>query len=320
MSWTEKYRPRSEAEYVGNKPKVESLLEALRKERDGGDKCPHIALLGREGLGKTSLVNVIKWQFGFKTKRGKDVNVMEINASKQGKIDVLRGTIDKFMKITSIPNPTLTKSIGRKLLILEEFDNASKPFQQAFRRDAEQYAGRVLIIITGNYKHKIIPPILSRTLVVDFAPATEDEMVPRLQEIAEQEGLDVSDEQMALIVEKSDGKMRDAINLLQSVQSGKFIANDDTREQVRALLKVLRATPYFAFKEMRKLVNTVADPRRIIYEILELIVFNEKAPEPLRSKVAKLLGEFDFRIVEGGSPDVQLAALVSELIEAWNDK
>ncbi len=321
MSWVEKYRPRKPSDFVGNKDIKDVVINSLDEERNGGDKCQHLALLGIQGVGKTSLINIIKFKYGFKDDKGLDTNVLTLNGTKEGKIDILRTKVDRFFKNSAIPAKTLTKPLGRKLLVIEEIDKGSDKFKQALRFDSEHYSSRVLIIMTGNYETGIPGPILSRTLVLRFRPVDVETLTERLEFISKKEKLDVDVADLIICAGKAGGLPRDAIILLQAFKHGGKIAGDiKFSDKVKDFLKILRESPYFAYEEMRKLVSVQSNSREIIKEILSLVVLNEKAPKLVRKEVAIVLGEYDYRLVMGSSPLVQLTSLVSDLIKIIYDK
>jgi len=312
MSWVEKYRPKKPEDFVGNEDIVKNVFSLLDDEMTGvpgKELCPHLLFIGKEGIGKTSLVQVIRVKYGFK-------DVKEVNASGKARVEFLRTNLDKFCKTNAIK---FGNGRVRKLLVLEEFDNASDAFYDAFRRMMEVYAKRVLVIATANYENKIIPPILSRFAKYRLLPVADSILKALLQRIAKAEQRDVSDEVLDLIVKKSAGKPRDAIQVLQSAKDGK-IQDVEIVLKTRDLIRTIRDQPFFSFKEMRRLVTEVPNARSIIEVMLDVIVLNDDAPVGIKKKVAKKLARYDYRLVMGGTAEVQMASLVADFVDILETK
>lgn len=304
MSWVEKYRPEKPEDFVGNETIVKSVFGDLDAEMDGKELCPHLLFIGKEGIGKTSLINVIRKKYPF-------TEVKEINASLKARIDILRTDLDKYARLSPIRGGKM-----RKLLILEELDNSSDDFQHAFRRFMETYGKRILVVGTANYENQILPPVLSRFSKHGFKPVSDDILRALIVKIAGKEGRPASDDFLNAIVKLSKGKPRDAIQLLQSSREGN-VAEVEFFSKIKELTKSIRDTPLFAFKDMRKLVNEVPNARMIVEGLLDATVLNENAPDAIKLKAARVLGKYDFRLVEGGSSEVQMAALVADLAKVF---
>ena len=121
-------------------------------------KVPHILLAGTQGCGKTTIARMIARELHAKT--------LEINASKDNGIDVIRGQLENFCK-----NPNLeaiydldgdNKGFMKKVVILDEFDATSLAFKEAFKSFVETYEDNVIFILTANNIVNMTPPLMSR--------------------------------------------------------------------------------------------------------------------------------------------------------------
>ena len=159
--WTEKYRPSTFEEVKGQKEIVEKVKAFVKSKN-----MPHLLFSGPAGIGKTTLSLVIAKEL---FKEGWRQNTLELNASDERGIDVIRVKVKDFAR---------TKAIGDapfKLIYLDESDALTREAQQALRRTMENYTKTCRFILSCNYSSKIIDPIQSRCAVFRFKPLTKEE-------------------------------------------------------------------------------------------------------------------------------------------------
>lgn len=149
--------------------------------------------------------------------------MLELNASDERGIDVVRNKIKSFAqrKVTLPP--------GRhKMIILDEADSMTAGAQQALRRTMEIYSNTTRFALACNMSNKIIEPIQSRCAILRYSKLRDAEVLKRLKEICEAEGVKYNDEGLAALIFTAEGDMRQAINNLQSTWSGfGFVSNDN---------------------------------------------------------------------------------------------
>ncbi len=173
--WAEKYRPKSLKEVI-NQKHVVARLKAFVKEKN----IPHCLFAGRAGIGKTaSALALANDLYG----KGWRPSVLELNASDERGINVVRGKIKDFARTKSISD------IRFKLIILDEADALTSDAQQALRRTMENFTRTARFILICNYSSKIIDPIQSRTAVFRFKQLSEKEMKEYIDRIVKGEKL-----------------------------------------------------------------------------------------------------------------------------------
>ena len=192
--WTEKYRPASFEDIKGQKEIVEKIKAFVESKN-----MPHLLFSGPAGVGKTTLSLVIARQlFGENWRE----NTLELNASDERGIDVVRVKVKDFAR---------TKAIGEvpfKLIYLDESDALTREAQQALRRTMENYTKTCRFILSCNYSSKIIDPIQSRCAVFRFKPLSKDEIITVIDKIAHEEKLVIGAEAKSALFEVCDGDVQ----------------------------------------------------------------------------------------------------------------
>ena len=204
LPWVEKYRPRRLEDVVGNR---EALSRMLVLAREGN--MPNLILAGPPGCGKTtSVLALARTLLGDKYGEC----VLELNASDERGIDVVRNTIKLFAhkKVAGLPP-------GRhKIVILDEADAMTVGAQQALRRTMEVFSSSTRFALACNYSADVIEPIQSRCAVVRFARLADEDVLAMLRRVADAEHVHVTDDGYQALLFAAEGDMRHAINTLQA--------------------------------------------------------------------------------------------------------
>ena len=171
---------------------------------------PHCIFAGPPGTGKTTAALCLArdlYGAGYRE------HIMELNASDERGINVVRETVKTFARVRSIGE------ISFKIMILDEADNMTSDAQQALRRTMERYTETCRFILIANYSGKIIEPIQSRCAPFRFKYLPREEHDRHLRMIADEESLNLLDEGLDAIFEVCGGDLRRAINTLQAAAS-----------------------------------------------------------------------------------------------------
>lgn len=306
--WVEKYRPKKISDIIGHE-ETKIRLQGFIDNKS----LPHLMFAGPPGTGKTSAVLALALElFG---KGNISSNLLELNASDERGIDVIRNTVKNFAK--TLPSD----GAPFKLISLDEADALTSAAQHALRRTMERYVSNSRFILLCNYPGKIIEPIQSRCAYFRFNRLPDETIKDNLLKIMKAEKLKFDDEGLNTVMRVSDGDMRKAINILQATAaSGKAIQKDSVLAtiggvdplDVKKMLKLARDQD---FGESKKLLQDLiyikgiagSDLLREINQELTLLDFSNDAMLSLYEKVA----EIDFRLIEGASPDIQIASLLA---------
>jgi len=313
--WAEKYRPKTLGNIVNQKEIVERLKSFVKSRN-----VPHCIFAGPPGTGKTTAALCLtRGLYGDVYRE----HIMELNASDERGIDVVRDTVKTFARMKSIGE------IPFKVMILDEADNMTSDAQQALRRTMERYTETCRFILCANYSGKIIEPIQSRCAPFRFSYLPRDEHDRYLKEIAEKEGMKLSSEGLEAIFEVCSGDLRKAINTLQASASldkpvdAKVIysiTGKASPADVRKMIKIAMDGDFIeARKQLRDMIQKYGVAGSDIIRQIHTEIFRAEIPEPWKIKLADIAGEIDFRLVEGADEEVQLSALLARLVEAGSD-
>ena len=243
-----KYRPMTFDSVVGQAALTTTLKNAVKS-----GKLAHAYLFcGPRGVGKTTCARIFAKAINcmnptddgeacnecescqaFNEQRS--YNIFELDAASNNSVDNIKSLMDQ----TRIP-----PQVGRyKVFIIDEVHMLSAAAFNAFLKTLEEPPAHVIFILATTEKHKILPTILSRCQIYDFERMTVANTVNHLKMVAEKEGIQYEEEALAVIAEKADGGMRDALSIFD--QTASFSQGNITYQKVIEDLNVLDAENYF---------------------------------------------------------------------------
>ncbi len=310
--WTEKYRPKKFEEVVGQEEilkRVKSLVNSMN--------IPHLLFAGPAGTGKSTLALItVRQLFGEAWRE----NYLELNASDERGIDVVRQKVKDFAR---------TKAIGDvpfKVIFLDEADALTKEAQQALRRTMENFTSTCRFILSCNYSSKILDPIQSRCVVFRFQLLEKKDIRRRVDLIAQSEKLTITPEAFDAVYEASEGDCRRVINFLQATAAispnitpdlvNTIVAKAKPSE-IKIVLDYALAGDFQSSRE--KLLDIMLKDSISGQDVIKAIqreVWNLPIDNDLKVRLTEKTGEAEFRLVEGSDEFIQLEALLASFILA----
>jgi len=310
--WVEKYRPRLLGDVVNQKGIIRRLQQFIKDK-----SMPHLIFAGPAGTGKTtSALAMVRGLYG--RKMAINTTFLELNASDARGINVIRTYIKDFAK--SKP----PSDIPFKILILDEADNMTAPAQQALRRTMEKYTKNCRMVLICNYSNKIIPPIQSRCVVFRFSSLNKEDIKERVKFIANQEQISLTPDGLIALVDVSKGDCRRAINYLQSCgtiskkidQDIVFrVAGEVPSDKIREILKTaIEGQLQFSLKLLNDIIREYGLSGINIIKNIHREIYDLQISEDLKIELSKLLAESEYRLSQGGTEEIQLQALLANIV------
>jgi len=314
--WTEKYRPVKFEEVVGQQEiikRVKSLVQALN--------IPHLLFAGPAGTGKSTLALIIvKQLFGDSWRE----NYLELNASDERGIDVVRQKVKDFARTKAI------KNVPFKVIFLDEADALTKEAQQALRRTMENFTNTCRFIMSCNYSSSIIDPIQSRCVVFRFKLLEKKDISEVVKKIVEREKLKISDDSFQAIYEASEGDCRRAINLMQATASISpdinteminMISSSTKPSGIRVVLDYALAGDFVNARD--RLLDVMLKESvsgQDIVKAMQKEIWNLQIEPEIKVRLTEKTGEVEFRMTEGSDEFVQLQSLIASFVLAGQGK
>lgn len=265
-----KYRPMSFDSVVGQSALTTTLKNAVKS-----GKLAHAYLFcGPRGVGKTTCARIFAKTINCEHPREdgeacnecesckafneqRSFNIFELDAASNNGVEQIKA----LMEQTRIP-----PQVGKyKVFIIDEVHMLSSAAFNAFLKTLEEPPSHVIFILATTEKHKILPTILSRCQIYDFERMTVPNTIKHLAMVAEKEGIKYEEQALAVIAEKADGGMRDALSIFD--QAASFCQGDITYKKVIEDLNVLDSDNYFKFVDLA-LANKVSEMMVLLNSII----------------------------------------------------
>lgn len=299
--WVEKYRPKKLEDTI--------LPKAIKEMATGyveSGRLPNLILSGVAGCGKTTLAKAMCDSVG--------ADWIMINAANESGIDTFRNTVMNF-------STTVSFSDARKVIILDEFENANQNFQNALKAGIEAVSENCTFVLTCNHLNRIIEPLQSRCGLIDFTIPKEEvsdlslQIFRRIIKILDAEGVEYEKAVIAKLVQNNFPDFRKCLTELQKYSSsGKIdsgILINVTDELFNSLIQILKAKK---FTQMRQWVvdNSHLDTASIFR------MFFDKANNSMESKsipgLVLLIDEYQDKLTRSIDQEITLAAFLTSII------
>ena len=304
--WVEKYRPRKISDCILPQSLKNTFQEFIDK-----DNIPNMLLAGTAGTGKTTVARALCEEL--------ECDYIIINGSEESGIDVLRTKIKDFASTVSFAGKT-------KVVILDEADylnpNSTQP---ALRGFIEEFSKNCRFIFTCNYKNRIIPPLHSRTTVIDFKLTKDDKPVmatkffKRLSDILKEEQVTFDPKVVAEVLNKHVPDYRRVLNELQRyASSGNVDVGILTHMGDANMKELIASLREKDFKKMRSwVVNNMDNDPNMLFRKMYDTLLSEVVQVP---QLVLLLADYQYKAAFVADAEINLVACLTEIMAACEMK
>jgi len=233
-----KYRPQIFAEVIGQEHVVKTLTNAI----SSGIISHAYLFSGPRGSGKTTIARLLAKALNCENRKegtaepcnkcsscleiaeNRAIDLIEIDAASHRGIDEIRELKDGIQFA-----PTKSKY---KVFIIDESHQLTKEAANALLKTLEEPPSHAVFILATTEVYKMIPTIISRCQRFDFRKLTLQEIIKRLEFIAEKEGVKIEKPALELIALNAEGSARDAEGLLGQILTFEDISQ--TKREIKA--------------------------------------------------------------------------------------
>jgi DNA polymerase III delta prime subunit len=277
----EKYRPQTLDDIVLSEENRNIFKTYITKS-----EIPNIMLMGKPGIGKTSLAKILI--------KAMDCQGLYINASEENGIDTIRSKIMTFAQTMSLDGKI-------KIVLLDEADGLTNnsgigsSAQGSLRNVMEEYAENTRFILTCNYPNRVIPALHSRCQPFDLTPPF-DECIKRCATILKEEKIKVNQHQRSNLIKLIKTQYPDMRRIIGSIQ----------KYTVDGALKITKEADVSKFAE--KVFEQLQSKKADTFKLREMVIQNEILFNNDYHDLLKSLFEITYN--SGISPDKKRMSLL----------
>lgn len=326
IPWIEKYRPKYLNDVISQEESINILNNTLKT-----GELPHLLIHGGPGTGKTSSILALCNQL-YGPRRVNE-RVIELNASDERGINIVRGKIISFAKVAigTIDKDYLCPPY--KIIILDEADAMTKEAQAALRKVMEENSDITRFCFICNYINQIIEPINSRCVKIRFKPISIESIINKLKWIASNENISINIDGLTSIAEIANGDLRKSILMLQNI---KYIKKEKLSNNCKIEINdkdIYKMTKYISKDELNYYIKNIKNNNKInniikitkdiinkgyvfnslILKLIDYLINDESIDDKIKAKILFDMSFIEKNINDGADEYIQLLKLLNNI-------
>lgn len=320
LPFVERFRPKSLEDVVSHDNTIKLLRKFITTHN-----IPHLLFYGPPGTGKTSTIeSFVNELYG---EENVDYMTMNINASEERGIDVVRSKIANFARTRPVYmyKHKDHKLPNYKFIILDEADAMTYDAQATLRKVMETYTFNARFCLICNHIKSIDDAIKSRCVMIKFGPMQYKSVVTKIQDISQIIGVHITEDGINTIWKLSNGDMRKIMHMLQIISINYKTIDADvvtnfqkypTAHEINMLHTMLSKKQFnSSIDTFRALVkNKFYSLHEILTELTELLIkliIEKKIFVKKGIYMLTKLRDIEMNIITTSDTDIQLCAIVS---------
>jgi len=320
----EKYRPKKFDEIIGQDKVVKRLKRYVASKN-----LPNLLFTGPAGVGKTtSALTLARELYGLQWKS----NFLEINASDERGINVIRGIVKNYAEAQSIGD------IKFKIIFLDEADALTNDAQSALRRTMEKYTASCRFVLSCNYQSKLIEPIQSRCSVFRFKRIPSQLIIDQCKYVCDQEKILIDNQALEAISYLAEGDCRKAINFIDTSLVTKYDINNQITTKSITIEDIYEISSYIEPKSIVDIIKKALSREFFVSKLLldNLLLDGISAEDILKQMITRviemnidqkliidlidIIGETDWRISEGANENIAFHQMIANMVKLGSEQ
>lgn len=322
LPFVERFRPKT-LDGIMSHVETISVLNSFIEQKN----LPHLLFYGPPGTGKTSTVEALVSElYG---KENVEYMTMNINASEERGIEIVRNKIKNFVSTSPIHGSLKNDIPKYKFVILDEADAMTFDAQGMLKQVIEYYTDNARFCLICNCIKKINPAIQSRCTIFNFPPLNYTSVKNKIEHVANEHKLVITDDGIETIWKLSNGDMRKVLHMLQVISINNKTIDSDTvarfknypnNREINELFSVLIKGD---LKSSIKTINSIVTKKHyslsdiiteLCYKLTNSII--DKTFEELKgAEILIGLRDIEMNIIVTADTDIQLLNIVSVFVK-----